>query len=55
MSMDAPITSLSNIERDEIDDILREQGSVSMDCEFCNQRYVFGPDDLGSADGATVH
>ena len=54
-SRERTLAALATIGRDEIDDILREQGSVSMDCEFCNQRYVFGPDDLGSADGATVH
>ena len=27
--------------RDEIHSILEEQGSVSVDCEFCGNRYEF--------------
>ena len=30
----------------EIRDILREQGAVTMDCEFCNQQYVFEASEL---------
>jgi molecular chaperone Hsp33 len=26
--------------------VLAEQGSITMDCEFCNQRYVFLREDL---------
>lgn len=30
----------------ELRDILNEQGSISMDCEFCNQQYIFAEEDL---------
>jgi molecular chaperone Hsp33 len=31
--------------REEVDDILGEQGSVSVTCEFCNRRYTLGAKD----------
>jgi len=40
------MAALRTLGRDEIESILREQGSVTMDCEFCNQRYTFGSDEL---------
>lgn len=45
-SRERTLGALATIGRDEIDDILREQGSVTMDCEFCNQRYVFSAEEL---------
>lgn len=58
-SRDRTLAALSTIGESEIRDILREQGSVTMDCEFCNQRYVFTPVDLqdliGSAEGKPIH
>ncbi len=43
----------------EVESILQEQGSVTMDCEFCNQRYIYGREDLGElldpARGQTLH
>lgn len=38
--------ALATLGHEEILDILREQGSVTMDCEFCNQRYTFTDEDL---------
>lgn len=50
------LAALATIGRAEIDDILREQGSVSMDCEFCNQRYVFTPEELAEPGSqSTLH
>lgn len=40
------LAALASIGIDEINSILAEQGAVTMDCEFCNRRYVFGPEDL---------
>jgi molecular chaperone Hsp33 len=40
-SQDRTLAALATIGNAEIRDILNEQGSVTMDCEFCNQRYVF--------------
>ncbi len=31
---------------DEVQDILREQGSVTVTCEFCHRPYRFGPSDI---------
>lgn len=45
-SRERTLGALSTIGADEIRSILDEQGSVTMDCEFCNQRYVFDEDDL---------
>jgi molecular chaperone Hsp33 len=39
--------ALSAIAAPELEEILAEQGQVSMDCEFCNQQYLFTRDDLG--------
>ena len=45
-SQDRTLAALSTIGEAEIRSILQEQGSVTMDCEFCNQRYVFNEDEL---------
>ena len=39
-------TMLRGLGPDEVRDILQEQGSVRVDCEFCNQRYEFDPVDV---------
>jgi molecular chaperone Hsp33 len=33
---------------DDLRALLAEQGNVSVDCEFCGQRYVFDPVDIES-------
>ena len=38
---------LQGLGRDEVDDILREQGRVEVGCEFCGQKYRFDPVDVG--------
>lgn len=40
-SRERTLQALASIGAGEVEDILDEQGSVTMDCEFCNQRYVF--------------
>lgn len=35
--------ALRIVGRDEVEDILAEQGEVSVTCEFCNRRYAFAP------------
>ena len=32
--------------RAELEELLRELGGITMDCEFCNQQYRFGREDL---------
>ncbi|WP_370551941.1 Hsp33 family molecular chaperone HslO [Haliea sp. E1-2-M8] len=38
--------ALSAIASTELEDILREQGCITVDCEFCNQQYRFEREDL---------
>lgn len=38
--------ALSAIATAEMEDILREQGCITVDCEFCNQQYRFEREDL---------
>lgn len=38
--------ALRTIEREELDDILHEQGGINVDCEFCNRHYHFDKVDL---------
>jgi molecular chaperone Hsp33 len=51
--------ALSAIAATELEDILNEQGCITVDCEFCNQQYRFEREDLTdvlSADsGPTLH
>jgi len=46
-SRERSLNALSAIDPAEFEDILQEQGEVSMDCEFCNQQYRFDRDSLG--------
>lgn len=51
--------ALASLNPAEIEELLEEQGSVTMDCEFCNQQYRFVREDmedvLGSAGSVTLH
>tara|TARA_R110002110_G_C13470513_1_gene720808 strand:+ start:43768 stop:44658 length:891 start_codon:yes stop_codon:yes gene_type:complete len=38
--------ALSALNPAEVAQLLEEQGSITMDCEFCNQQYRFSADDL---------
>lgn len=40
------LSALATLGKAELLDIIEEQGSISMDCEFCNQQYVYYKDDL---------
>ena len=44
---------------EDLESLLEERGEISIDCEFCNQQYLFARDDLTQALGAdkpsTVH
>jgi molecular chaperone Hsp33 len=51
-SQDRTLAALATLGEAEIRDILREQGAITMDCEFCNQRYVFRETDLRGLIGA---
>ena len=38
--------ALSAVGAEEVESLLQEQGSVTMDCEFCSQQYVFQREEL---------
>jgi len=40
-SQERTLNALTTIDPAELEDILREQGNITMVCEFCNQQYVF--------------
>jgi molecular chaperone Hsp33 len=37
--------------REEVHELLEELGSITMDCEFCNQQYRFEREDLAGVLG----
>lgn len=45
-SEDSVGAMLKMLGRAEVDDILAEQGSIEVHCEFCNQAYVFDGEDV---------
>lgn len=53
------LNALSSIPAAEVEELLEELGSITMDCEFCNQQYRFVREDLddvlGPSEGRTVH
>ncbi|MDP5054830.1 MAG: Hsp33 family molecular chaperone HslO [Congregibacter sp.] len=52
-SQDRTLAALATLGEREIRDIINEQGAVTMDCEFCNQRYQFREGDLRGLLGPT--
>lgn len=51
--------ALAALGPEEVNDLLEELGSITMDCEFCNQQYRFGREDLadivGGEEGDILH
>ncbi len=54
-SRERTLNALSALGAAEVEDLLRELGSVTMDCEFCNQQYHFLREDLQDILGPTLH
>ncbi|MFV0477580.1 MAG: Hsp33 family molecular chaperone HslO [Parahaliea sp.] len=57
-SRERTLAALTSIGAQEVASIIEEQGSVIMDCEFCNNRYQFQADELDhllDTDNVTVH
>ena len=58
-SRERTLNALASLPRAEVEDLLEELGSITMDCEFCNQQYRFTEQDLGNIlaidDQSTVH
>ena len=51
--------ALASLNRGEIEELLEELGSITMDCEFCNEQYQFYRRDLvevlGGDEAKTLH
>jgi len=45
-SRDRTLRALSALAPSELEELLQEMGSITMDCEFCNQQYRYGREDL---------
>ena len=58
-SRERTLNALASIPAAEIRELLEELGSITMDCEFCNQQYRFVREDLdhvlGPSEDPTVH
>jgi len=46
-SRERTLKALSSLPREEVEELLQELGSITMDCEFCNQQYRYERKDLG--------
>ena len=53
------LNALRSLPAEEIEELLVELGTITMDCEFCNQQYSFQREDLaaipGTDDSQTLH
>jgi molecular chaperone Hsp33 len=47
-SREATMAALQNLEPSTLEDILREDGNVKMNCQFCHREYVFDAMDIQS-------
>jgi len=51
--------ALASLNKTEVEELLEELGSITMDCEFCNQQYRFIREDLtdilGDQESRTLH
>ena len=58
-SQDRTLNALTSLPVAEIEELLEELGSITMDCEFCNQQYRFDRSDLegilGTDQSKTLH
>lgn len=56
-SRERTLNALASLPTEEVEELLQELGSITMDCEFCNQQYRFNREDLGAVlggDEATI-
>jgi molecular chaperone Hsp33 len=58
-SRERTLVALSALDRADLEDLLAEQGSITMDCEFCNQQYRYTRQHLqailGDEQAPTLH
>lgn len=47
-------SALLTIGKDEVEELLIEQGSINIDCQFCNQHYFFAADEVRKLLGGEV-
>jgi len=47
--------SLSSLGPAEVESLIAEQGHISVDCQFCNQQYMFGPEHMAELFGDDSH
>ncbi len=45
-SRERTAAALFNLKREEVNQILEEEGDINMDCHFCSRRYTFTPADV---------
>lgn len=50
-SRERTLAALSTLPPGELEALLQELGGITMDCEFCNQQYCFGREDLADVLG----
>lgn len=53
-SRERSASALLSIGRDDVEALLVEQGSINIDCQFCNQHYHFAADDVRKLLGGDV-
>lgn len=58
-SRERTLNALASLPQHEVEELLEELGSITMDCEFCNQQYRYTREDLteilGSDESNTMH
>ncbi len=54
-SRERSANALTSLGRAEVESLLAEQDVISIDCQFCNQTYAFGPQDLDGLFGDNEH
>jgi molecular chaperone Hsp33 len=47
-SRERTFSALASLGAAELQDILKEQDTIAMDCEFCNQQYLFQKEDISA-------
>lgn len=47
-SKDRFADAIAMLDRDEVDEILKENGNITANCEYCNETYVFDEVDIGA-------
>ena len=45
-SQQRTLNALATLDSAELEELVEERGSITVDCEFCNQQYRFAREDL---------